>query len=341
MSNSLPEDYKSHYSTSSDSRDEIVSISIVHQSQEINHLDVYDDDEAYATFVPNPSSSYASDRPLWLESLLTPWGFGSILLILLANSLLSWAKWADSYTTTTQPPVLPITTSETAKNNHSAESSIKKLSVLSSNSLSTATPPAQPVINTIVQPTIQPQQISIPQRKSVVTSVKPKTDLKSALLPPSIEPQFVEVKATSTPTSPTVLIKTPAKKPITPKASPAVAQVAPTNTNDPETFTTISEETLQELRSLAEDKRIPFVQKVKAQRQAFQNRQNLNQILNNMTPQPATQPSIQPATQLPIQPQTQLQTQSQPAIQPQPQTIPNTLIIDGRTGVNNTTQTQQ
>lgn len=313
MSNPLPENSNNHHNTSSNPREEIVSI--VHQSPQTNHLEPYDD-EAYATF-ESSRPTYAQDRPLWIDSLLTPWGLSSLLLILLANSLLSWTKWSDSYNT--QTPTPPIA-SESAKINTPHHSSVEKSSTLSINSLSTAEP-SSPSLKSILPP--QPQKVNIPP--SLGLTVKPKTDLTSALLPPSIQPQFVAVKTIPQPNSPTVLVKTPIPAPVTPVVKPVVVQVPnspPSSTIDSPSQRIIKGQTIEEMGPREEKQRPPFIQKVKTQRQAIQSRQNLNQVLNNMEPQPQIQQpqQIQPQLQQPLQ----------------PQTLPNTIVIDGRNSENNT-----
>lgn len=331
MSNSLPENSNNHHNTSSNPREEIVFI--VRQSPQRDHLEPYND-EAYATFEPS-RSIYIEDRPLWINSLLTPWGLGSLLLILVANSLLSWSKWSESYAT--QTPTPPIA-SETAKINTPHDSSVEKSSTLSINSLSSAEPSA-PSIKNILPPQTQPQKIKIPPSPRLpVVNVKYKTDLKSALIPPPIQPQFVAVKIIPQPKSPTVLVKTPVPAPVTPAAKPVVVQVPnspPSSTIDSASQRIIKGRTIEEIRPKEEKQRLPFVQKVKAQRQAIQSRQNLNQVLDNMEQQPQkVQVQLQPQLQ---QPQ-QIQAQPLQPLQPQPQTIPNTLIIDGQNPENNTNQ---
>jgi hypothetical protein len=301
MSNSFLENSDNHHNTSSNPREEIVFI--VRQSPETNHLEPYDD-EAYATFEPSPPT-YAQNRPLWIESLLTPWGLGSLLLILLANSLLSWAKWSDSYNT--QTPTPPIA-SESAKINTPHHLSVEKSSTLSINSLSTAEP-SSPSLKSSLPPQTQPQKVNIPPSLGLhVVTVKPKTDLKSALLPPSIQPKFIAVKTLPQPNSPTVLVKTPVPAPITPVAKPAVVQVpnsSPSSTIEPPSQRIIKGQTIEEMRPQEQKPPLPFIQKVKTQRQAIQSRQNLNQVLNNMEQQPQIQQpqQVQPQILQPLQPQ--------------------------------------
>ncbi|GFE67878.1 hypothetical protein [Chroococcus sp. FPU101] len=351
MNNSSPENANhTDHSPSSNTQDEVVSI--VPHSPQTAHLDRLNNEEAYAIF-ESSRPNYDQDRLLWLESLLTPWGLGSILLILLSNSILSWATWSESYSKQTPEPVIASASAkiEPPVNSSATESNAVSISVPIS-------PPTPPQAVNIPQPPVKP-----------VATVKPKTDLTSALLTPSVRPQFMEVKTITKPHSPTVLVKTvptsvkkatlpprKATKPVAvvqitklpppPTTQPVVAQnrplppapttqpadiQLPTSNTDTSKTRTANERLLEEKRLREQPtSNITFFQKVKTQQQAIQTRQSLNQVLEKIEQQPQTRPQQQLQSEL----QTQ-KVESQPQ-QIQTPAIPNTLIIDGKNPENNT-----
>jgi hypothetical protein len=259
--------------TSANVDDEILSI-VHHQPQphEVTSLG-----EAYAIF-ESSEPSVTQDTPQWLDSLLTPWGLGSLLIILLANSLLSWVKLTEPHTSRTVESIpSPATLNETAKLDIPGNLNLTsdKPTALSLDSLSTTTvPQANPNSNISLQSKSQ-KQLAKPNISTI-----PTTDLKSALLPPSIQPQFVPVKTIPQPASPTLSVKTPAsvQLPAEPAASPP--------TVDRSTMRTVNERILEKTRQ-----NTPFIEKAKRQKQAIQSRQNLNQALDQMG-QPSQQPVI-------------------------------------------------
>lgn len=345
MNNTSPENANHiDHNPSSNHQDEVVSI--VPHTPQTEPLDRFNNEEAYAIF-ESSRPTYDQDRPLWLESFLTPWGMASILLILLSNSILSWATWSESYSKQTPEPAIASasTTIKPSVNPPATES----------NTISTSVP---------ISPPTPPQAVSIPH-----PTIKPKTDLTSALLTPSVRPQFREVKTIAKPHSPTVLVRTvptgvkqatlpsskatkpvaiaqitklpppPTTKPVVtqnsplppaPNTQPADIQLPTSNTDTSKTR--IANERLLEEKRLREQptSNITFFQKVKTQQQAIQTRQSLNQVLEKIEQQPQTRPQQQ------LQPELQTQkVESQPQ-QIQTPTIPNTLIIDGKNPENNT-----
>lgn len=318
MNNNQPENHN----------DEIVTL--IPQSSQRNHLDSYDE-ETYAIY-ESSRPTYIQDKPLWLETLLTPWGFASILLVLLSNSLLSWATWSNSYV---RQASVPVVSSGIAQSPIPAQASVPQTTTPSVSSPTVAVPP-QPVMKTSVPPVppAPPAIVNIPHPPA-----KPKTDLTSALLPPSARPQFVQVRTISKPSAPTVAAKKTASKSVkkatvaTRKTTkpPTVAQITtlppppptqpvsiqlPTSNADPSKVKVANERLLEEARLREAAKtNMTFFQKTKAQREALQTRQNLNQALEQSA-----------------QPQHPTQTEAQP----QPRAIPNTLIIDGNNPENNT-----
>lgn len=183
--------------TSNPSANETV-VSIVHHPKE----ETQKKDKLTTIIAPEASlgeyeiiGSYQSrdhrDEKQWLEQLLTPWGIGSILILLLANILLNWAQWSKeknlANTTTesnlTHQKISPSKPSKLIAQN-SENLTLDRLSILSLPRHKTSN-----INSAMATPKVTPKPIT-----GVPTVVAPKTNsnLANALLPPSLQPQIVQ-----------------------------------------------------------------------------------------------------------------------------------------------------
>lgn len=224
----------------------------------------------------NPPPTPPEDKPLW-EQIITPWGMASLLLFLLANTLLSWFQGIESQKSPanlSQSSRLPLEVPEIPITESSQH--------LNSNNLSVVTPPiTQPSVNT------SSSEI-IPQ--SSPSSHQGGENLTDALLPPSLQPQFIQsapIPLAETPPQPSnpstisvnqTLPVTPAVKPVLEKSS------SPKTDTDKEKQAQLTRLRMLEQLRLSEEEKVPlgFNHTTRAKMQAGQSSQDPSLLINQL-----------------------------------------------------------
>lgn len=191
-------------------------ISLVHQP--IN-LEVEDNDVVLLTTIEVKGNDYLENfhetERSWLNNLLTPWGMGSILILLIANGLLSWIQLSNSRSLTTAEnsvQVAPIFEErlETSTISNNSNLDLRKLSTLQPYSH----PPVTAKLPT--NPKTVTAKIPVPGQLNLANP-QPSSDLTAAILPPSLRPQFAQPY----PVSPSVIPVAPPSISINPLPLPA------------------------------------------------------------------------------------------------------------------------
>jgi hypothetical protein len=246
----------------------------------------------------------------WIDYFLTPWGMGSILLLLIANVLLGLTQLSDSrgLTTASQSSVISTTLAErepeldlynrlNLASEKSVDVELETLSTLPA-SVDTATPSQ---VTTAVN--LAPAQVSLPPHPTIV--VDGSKDLTAALLPPSLRPQLTQSYLPSVPIAPVASpIQSPQPSSLPPKASPipppppinstginpsfgTVSSPAnlssnPTNTN-PSAIEASTNNAINQATKGPENISIPsFSQRSRLKIQAISNHQDPNQLIEQL-----------------------------------------------------------
>lgn len=274
-------------------------VSIIHHSKEKNQ-----ENNELVTVVKHTSSlegyevigSYEPpDPPIekqCLEQLFTPWGMRSLLILLFANMLLSWAQWSTE-------KQLANTTINQAK---SQEISLSKPVNLTTKNLKNLTLDKLSLLPVSPTSAIRTANSSIKTPRAITqtpayTAVAHKgaSNLTNALLPPSLQPQLVQTYSTTSAPSPSLTQSLPVRpvsrqqvphpsqsQPVYPSIKPAPVQ-SPQVTQNAEKKAQLEQRIFEEIR-IREQKPEPlgFNHQTRAKLRAAQNQQAPSQLIEQL-----------------------------------------------------------
>ncbi len=216
-------------------------------------------------------SLFPTPTTIYLESLLTPWGMTSIALLLLANLLLSWAKFDFPQPVATTPLMQSPDLSLAFEKSQSLD-----LDSLSTLPVSFAIAPKSPIFAR--PPLPQNPQLQLPR---VLASTQSKTNLTKAVRPhiiPSSAAPPATVPVMHPPTIAQSIPSFPSAKtvPVAPPSSPTASESAKAAQD------IIIQQTFDRLQTQANTPPVGFNNETRLRRQAVHNNNDPRQLVEQL-----------------------------------------------------------